>query len=140
MDDTFLALGQQLIAAQPFSGLLGLRLTAFQPGTVTLALTVEARHTQQEGWVHEGVISVLANSALIFAGGSALGMPVVTAEYTINYVRPAQGTELVARATATATAGQQAVCRAEVTILTAGQEVLVAAAQGTIIARIAAGV
>jgi uncharacterized protein (TIGR00369 family) len=140
MADEFLALGQQLIAAQPFSRGLGLRLVAFQPGAVTLALTIEARHTQQEGWVHEGVISALANSALIFAGGSALGMPVVTAEFTINYVRPAQGAELVARAEAAATAGQQAVCRCEVAVITDGQEGLVAVAQGTILARVAAGV
>ncbi len=140
MEDDFLTLGRQLIAAQPFSVLLGTRLEAFVPGQVTMALTLGPQHTEQEDLVHEGVISVLANMALIFAGGSALGMPVVTADYKINYVRPAQGAELVARASAVATAGQQAVCRGEVAVILGGQEVLVAVAQGTIIGRTAAGI
>ena len=140
MGDELLAMGRQLIAAQPFSMLLGTRLEAFVPGQVTMALTLQPQHTQQDGLVHEGVISVLANMVLIFAGGSALGMPVVTADDKINYVRPAQGTELVARASAVATAGQQAVCRSEVAAILAGQEVLVAVAQGTIIGQTAAGI
>jgi uncharacterized protein (TIGR00369 family) len=140
MADEFLALGRQLIAAQPFSAGLGIRLEAFAPGQITAALTLGPPHTQQDGWVHEGVISALAGNGLIFAGGSALGMPVVTAEFTINYVRPARGSELVARASVVAWAGQQAVCRCEVAVIADGQETLVAVAQGTIIARVAAGV
>ncbi len=140
MGNEFLAMGQQLVASQPFSELLGTRLVAFVPGQVTVALTVGPQHTEQEGRVHEGVISVLANMGLIFAGGSALGMPVVTAEYKINYVRPAQGAELLARANAVATAGQQAVCHCEIVVSGDGPEVLVAVAQGTIIGRSAAGI
>lgn len=64
----------------------------------------------------------------------------MTAEFTINYVRPAQGTALVARTTATVTAGQQALCRCEIGVIADGQAGLVALAQGTIIARMAAGV
>jgi uncharacterized protein (TIGR00369 family) len=140
MGDEFLALGRQVLAAQPFSALLGTRLEAFVPGQVTMALTLQPQHTQQDGWVHGGVLGYLAENALLFAGGSALGMPVVIAEYKINHVRPAQGAELVARASAVATAGQQAVGRCDIVVIAQAQEMLVAVAQGTIIGRAAAGV
>jgi uncharacterized protein (TIGR00369 family) len=128
-----------VVAAQPFSVLLGARLDAFAPGQVTMAIPLQPRHTQQTGAVHDGVIGYLAANAMIFAGGSALGMPVVVAGYTINYVRPAQGAELVARANAVATAGRQAVCRCEIWATTPAHEVLVAVAQGTILAQAADG-
>ena len=137
--DNFLELGRQVIAAQPFSVLLGARLEAFAPGEVTMALTLQAQHTQQDGVAHDGVIGYLAATALIFAGGSALGTPVTVAEYKINFLRPAESGELVARAKAVGTAGQQAVCRCEIQVVTPEAELLVAVAQGTVISRSAAG-
>lgn len=131
--EEFRALGQQLLDAQPFSVLLGGRVVAFTPGQVTMALTITPQHTQQDGVVHNGIIGYLAESGLIFAGGSALGTPVHTAGYMINYVQPAQGAELQARAQAVATAGRRAVCRCKVWAITQGQETLVAVAQGTIV-------
>lgn len=38
-----------------------------------------------------GVISYLVDSAITFAGGSVLGEHVVTAEYKVNYLKPARG-------------------------------------------------
>jgi uncharacterized protein (TIGR00369 family) len=135
-NEEFRALGQQVLDSQPFSVLLGTRLVAFVPGEVTLALEVKPEHRQQYGFAHGGVISYLADNALTFAGGSKLGVEVITSEYKINYVRPAQGAELVARASAVATGGRQAVCRCEIWSIGPGQEeVLVAVAQGTIVRR-----
>jgi len=59
-------------------------------------------------------------------------VPVVTSEYKINYVRPAIGERLIARARAVHVSQSQAVCQCEVFALTAGQETLCAIAQGTI--------
>ena len=53
---------------------------------------------QQHGFVHGGVISYLADNALTFAGALVLGPRVITAEYKINYLRPAVNGTLVARA------------------------------------------
>ncbi|HMA33917.1 MAG TPA: PaaI family thioesterase [Chloroflexia bacterium] len=133
----FLALGRQVLATQPFSVLLGARLEAFQPGRVTLALTLKPEHMQQHGMAHGGVVSYLADNALTFAGGSALGVEVITAEFKINYARPARGSALIARASVVATSGRQAVCRCDVWAVQEGGEVLVAAAQGTIVRRAA---
>jgi uncharacterized protein (TIGR00369 family) len=136
MGNEMVELAQQLLDSQPFSVLLGTRVAAFVPGDVTMRLPLRPDHTQQEGRVHSAVIAALAETALIFAGGSALGVPVVTAAYTINYVQPAAGAALVAQAQALTTEGGRAVCRCEVRVAAAdGTEVLVAAAQGTIVPR-----
>lgn len=129
---SFLELGQQVLAAQPFSVLLQARLTAFSPGTVELVVPIQPTLLQQDGFVHGGVISYAADNALTFAGGSALGQAVVTSEYKINYLRPATGELLIARASVLATGKRQAVCRCDVFASAKGAERLCATAQGTI--------
>jgi uncharacterized protein (TIGR00369 family) len=89
---------------------------------------------QQHGFVHGGVLSYLADNALTYAGGTALNGPAVTSEMKINYVRPAIGERLVARAIAMHTGKTQSVCRCDVFVIKDGQEKLCAIAQGTIAA------
>jgi acyl-coenzyme A thioesterase PaaI-like protein len=58
----------------------------------------------------------------------------VTSGYTIDYLRPATGETLVARASAVSVSRRRAVCRCSVHAVTGGERVLVAVAQGTIAA------
>src|SRR6476661_7179479 len=44
MSDEFLTMGRAVLAAQTFSALLGLRMDAFTPGLVTLALPLQPAH------------------------------------------------------------------------------------------------
>lgn len=130
-----LQLGQRILAEQPFSVLLGAELTAFEPGRAKLTLPVRRDHLQQHGFVHGGAVSYLADNALTYAGGSALpGLGVVTSEYKINYLRPAVGDALVARASVLYAGKTQAVCRCDVFAVKDGNEKLCATAQGTIVA------
>ena len=131
--ETFLAMGRDVLAKQPFSALLGAELAALSPGKVDLQLVLKPEHLQQNGFAHGGVVSYLADNALTFAGGTAMQVPVVTSEFKINYVRPAVGERLVARATADAVSKTQAVCRCEVFAVKDGAEKLCALAQGTIV-------
>ena len=128
-----LAKGREVLAEQPFSRLLGARLTVLTPGRAELELTLRTELLQQNGFAHGGVVSYLADNALTYAGGSALGFAVVTSEFKINYVRPAIGERLVARARATHVSRSQAVCQCEVYAIGAGSEKLCAIAQGTIV-------
>lgn len=130
--DTMLNTGRQVLAAQPFSVLLGAELLEFKHGSAILKVPVRADLKQQHGFLHGGVISYAADNALTFAGGSALGAPVVTAEFKINYLRPGQGEAIVARATVIHSGKTQAVCRCDVFALRDGSETLCATAQGTI--------
>ena len=132
MDD-ILPLGQQALASQPFSVLVGAELTAFSPGLAELRIAIMPQLKQQHGFVHGGVISYAADNALTFAAGSVLGPAILTSEFKINYLRPAIGTTLVARATVIHSSKTQAVCRCDVFVAREGQEELCAAAQGTIV-------
>ena len=132
--EVFLAMGRDILAQQPFSILLGAQLNALEPGRCELQVTVAEHLKQQHGFVHGGVLSYLADNALTYAGGTALRVPVLTGEFKINYVRPAVGDRLVARAEAVHVGKTQAVCRCEVFAVSASGEKLCALAQGTIVA------
>ena len=128
----FLAMGREVLARQPFSVLLGAELVALEPGRCELGVVITEQLKQQMGFAHGGVVSYLADNALTYAGGTALRVPVVTSEYKINYVRPAVGERLIARARAVHVGRTQAVCQCEVFVVTAGHEKLCALAQGTV--------
>jgi uncharacterized protein (TIGR00369 family) len=131
--EAFLQMGRDILAQQPFSGLLGAELTALSPGQVELQLPLRDELKQQHGFAHGGVVSYLADNALTYAGGTAMQVPVVTSEFKINYVRPALGERLVARARAESTGQAQSVARCEVYAVVGGVEKLCALAQGTIV-------
>lgn len=129
----FLQKGQAFLALQPFSVLIGAELHALSKGHCELHVPVAETIQQQDGFVHGGVVSYAADNALTFAGGTALGVRVVTSEFKINYLRPAIGERLIARAQAVYVGQSQAVCRCDVFAVMNGEEKLCAVAQGTIV-------
>jgi acyl-coenzyme A thioesterase PaaI-like protein len=74
----------------------------------------------------------LTDNALTFAVGSVLDPRVLTQEYKINYLRPAGGERLSARALAVSAGRRHAVCRCDVFDVGADGEETLCAAQGTI--------
>ena len=64
--------GQQALKSQPFSALIGARLTSLSEGKAVLEVPIREELLQQNGCV---------------AGGSVLGPVVLTSEYKINYLR-----------------------------------------------------
>ncbi len=121
-----------VLAAQPFSMLLGTELSALSADSAVLELPLTDRLKQQFGFAHGGVLSYLADNALTYAGGAALGHAVVTVEMKINYLRPAIGDRLIACASVVSASRNFAVTRCEVFVRSDGKESLCAAAQGTI--------
>ncbi|MCP3164099.1 PaaI family thioesterase [Myxococcus qinghaiensis] len=132
--ESLMEMGQQVLKQQAFSTLMGTRLVHLTKGEAVLELPLRAELGQQHGFVHGGVLSYMADNALTFAGGSAMAAPVVTSEFKINYVRPAQGSMLIARARALHAGRRQSVCHCDVFVVTEKGETLVAVAQGTIAA------
>jgi uncharacterized protein (TIGR00369 family) len=130
--DPFLAMGRRVLATQPFSVLIGAELAALGHGTCELGLAITPQLKQQNGFAHGGIVSYLADNAITFAGGSALQVPVVTSEYKINYLRPAIGERLLARARTVHVGKSQAVCQCEIVVVAGGSEKVCAVAQGTI--------
>lgn len=120
------------LASQPFSRLLGARLTEFGDGAATLELDVREELQQQNGYLHGGVLAYAADNALTFAAGTVLGPAILTAGFTIDYLRPATGVALRARAVVVQAGRSRATCRCEVyTMDGEGAATLCAAAQGS---------
>lgn len=130
--DEMLEMGRQVLAAQPFSVLIGAELIGFSVGRAELKVPIRHELKQQHGFLHGGVVSYAADNALTYVGGSVLGPGVVTSEFKINYVRPALGDYIVARATSIYVGKTQAVCRCDVYAVNDTKESLCATAQGTI--------
>lgn len=126
--------GRKVLESQPFSVLVGAKLANISEGEVVLEVPIRPTLFQQYGFVHGGVVSYLADNALTFAGGTVLGLSVLTSEYKINYLKPARGSTLVARASVVSAGRRQAVCRCDVFAASAdGDETFCATAQGTIV-------
>lgn len=130
MSDLF-SWAKAVLAQQPFSVLVGAELVRFEPGFAELALPLRDDLRQQHGFAHGGVLSYLADNAMTFAGGTVLG-DALTLETKINFVKPARGDRLVARAEVAHAGKRQAVVRCQVFALQGDQEQLCAVAQGTI--------
>lgn len=127
------AFAQGIFDSQPFSQFLGAELTAVGSDSAEIRVRNRKELQQQHGFIHGGVIGYLADNALTFAGGLALGGDALTAEYKINYAKPAIGDAIVARASAVVTTRRQAVCTCAIFTLDGDEEKLVAVAQGTIV-------
>ena len=122
-----------VLAAQPFSRLLGAQLNTFGLDGIELEVPVRPPHRQQQGFAHGGLLGYAADNALTFAAGVVVGPGVLTAGYTINnLLAPVVGDRLVTRAVVVS-AGQR--------LITAGCELIephpehdrvCAIAQGTI--------
>jgi uncharacterized protein (TIGR00369 family) len=129
-----LAMAQQVLDSQPFSRLLGARITAFGNGQAVLEVDVREELHQQNGYLHGGVIAYAADNSITFAAGTTLGPAVLTGGFSVQYIRPATGVTLVARASVVHSGCRQAVVRCDLFTENAdGDETLCAVAQGTVL-------
>lgn len=133
--EELLARGQQALANQSFSVLMGAQLVALSPGHTELLIPLRPDFYQHHGFAHGGVVGYVADTALGFVGGAVLGPNAVSAEYKINFVQPARGEKLIARSTVIAAGKRQAICRCDVFAVDGANEYLCATAQGTIVKR-----
>ena len=128
-----LELAQKVLAEQPFSRLLGARVTAFGDGEATLELDIRQELLQQYGFVHGGVVSYAADNTLTLAAATVVGPGLITSGFTIDYLRPATGEILRAHAQVVRAGRTRVVSRCDVsTVDTDGKQTLCAVAQGNI--------
>lgn len=89
---------------------------------------------QQHGFVHGGVVGMIADSAAGYAAMTTVpaSASVLTVEYKMNLVAPADGEKLVARGAVVRAGRTLIVTQAEVFAVSGGQETLCALMQQTI--------
>jgi len=123
-------------AQQPIMNLIGARLSLVEPGVVEITLPYRADLAQQHGYLHAGVVATIADSACGYAAFTLMpaGSNVLSVEFKVNLLRPAQGVEFVTRAEVIKAGRTLTVVRADVFGIDdkAGKE-LVATMQGTMI-------
>jgi uncharacterized protein (TIGR00369 family) len=123
-------------AQQQIMKLIGARLSMVEPGVVEITLPYRADLAQQHGYLHAGVVATIADSACGYAAYSLMpaGSEVLSVEFKVNMLRPAQGPEFVARAEVIKAGRTLTVVRADVFGVTGNAErELVATMQGTMI-------
>jgi len=131
--DNIEAFAQQVFDSQPFSRFMGAQLMGCTCDSAEISLELQEHHKQQHGFAHGGVISYLADNAVTFAGGLALGGNALTAEFKINYLRPAVGQRLIAQASARHAGKRMAICQCEIYAIDKQNRKLCALAQGTVV-------
>jgi len=87
-------------ALQPVMELIGARLSLVQPGIVEITLRHRPDLGQQDGYLHAGILTTIADSASGYAAYSLMpaNSSVLSVEFKVNLLRPAQGATFVARA------------------------------------------
>jgi len=121
-------------AQQPIMNLIGARLVTVEPGVVEITLPYRADLTQQNGYLHAGVVTTIADSACGYAAMSLMPAEagVLSVEFKVNLLRPARGESFLARAEVIKAGRTLTVVRADVFALAEDAErQLVATMQGT---------
>lgn len=121
--------------SQKFMQHLGAELTALHPGFCEIRVPYRDELTQQHGYLHAGVSGAIADSASGYAAYTLMPRDsnVLTVEYKLNLVAPAQGESLVARARVLRAGKTLTTCAADVFAVTGSEEKLVATSLSTII-------
>jgi uncharacterized protein (TIGR00369 family) len=114
-DPKFAARVRDSFARQKAMALIGASLTVVEPGYVEIALPWRDDLTQQKGFVHGGILGMIADTACGYAAFSLMpaDCSLVTVEYKINILNPARGS-LVAKGEVVKPGRTLTVARAEV--------------------------
>jgi uncharacterized protein (TIGR00369 family) len=112
---------------------IGASLGTVEPGAVDVVLPFRDDLTQQDGFLHAGVVAAVADSACGYAAHTLMpvGARVLSIEFKLNLLSPAVGERLVARARVIRAGRTITVCRADVVAITDNDEKLVATMTGT---------
>lgn len=119
---------------QAFMATLGAELTHVGPGAAEIRLAVRPELMQQHGFIHAAVVAGIGDSACGYAAFTLMprATGVLTIEYKINLMAPAQGETLVARGRVIRAGRTISVCQAEIVAVVSGAEKAVALLVSTV--------
>lgn len=113
---------------------LGAELAEVSPGRVVIRLPFRDELAQQHGFFHAGTTTAIADSAGGYAGLSVFSEDgeVLTVEFKINLLAPARGECLEATGSVIRSGRTLTVCQLGVFAVAAGERILVALGQQTL--------
>jgi uncharacterized protein (TIGR00369 family) len=120
-------------AEQRVMATIGASLGVVEPGAVDVILPFREDLTQQDGFIHAGIVAAVADSACGYAAHSLMpaAARVLSIEFKLNLLSPAVGERLEARGRVLRAGRTITVCRADVSAITGKSEKLVATMVGT---------
>jgi uncharacterized protein (TIGR00369 family) len=113
---------------------IGAELTSVARGIVEIKLPFDLKLTQQDGFVHAGVVTSVLDSACGYAALSVAPeeVEVLTVEFKVNLLTPAVGEFFIARALVKRAGKTLTICTADAFAVRNGEEQLIATMLGTI--------
>jgi uncharacterized protein (TIGR00369 family) len=123
-------------ARQGYMTAIGAELVHVAAGEVDIMLPFNERLTQQDGFIHAGVVAGVTDSACGYAALTTMeaSAEVLTVEFKINLLAPAAGERLVARGRVLRSGRTLTVCRGEALTMSDGEEKHVATLTATLMA------
>jgi uncharacterized protein (TIGR00369 family) len=131
---SFAAEVRRSFAMQSIMQVIGAELSRVEPGVVEITMPYRTEFTQQNGYLHAGIVTTIADSACGYAAYSLMpaGSEVLSVEFKVNLLRPAKGDTFLARAEVIKPGKTLTVVKADVFGLSSdGEQNLVASMLGT---------
>jgi uncharacterized protein (TIGR00369 family) len=113
---------------------IGASIGALEPGYCAVELVPRADLSQQHGYVHAGIVAAIVDTAGGYAGFTLFpsDSSVLTVEFKLNLLAPAQGEQLVAEGFVVKSGRTLTITRGEVHAVDRGRRTLVALMQQTL--------
>jgi uncharacterized protein (TIGR00369 family) len=123
-------------AAQRAMQTLGIRIARLEPGEVDLAMDYAPEYSQQNGFVHAGIITAGLDNACGIAAFTLMpaGADILTVEFKTNLLAPAKGERFEFRGQVVKPGRTLTVCEGRAYATNHGVESLVATMTGTLMA------
>jgi uncharacterized protein (TIGR00369 family) len=123
-------------AAQQAMHTLGISIARLEPGEVDLSMGYSPEFTQQNGFVHAGIITAALDTACGIAAFTLMpkGADILTVEFKTNLLAPAKGERFVFRSAVIKPGRTLTICEARAFAQHQGTEILIATMTGTLMA------
>ena len=110
-------------------------ITHISPGEAHITAPFDERFTQQDGFLHAGIVTTLIDSACGCAAYTLMpvGSRVLSVEFKVNLLNPAKGESFRAEGRVVKSGKTLTVCEGKLFALSDGQETFVAMMQATMI-------
>ncbi len=136
MNDNYRSRVEESFALQNAMQTIGCEIKSIEPGRITLGFPYDEKLTQQNGFLHAGMLATAMDSACGYAAFSLMpeGSAVLAVEFKINLLAPAKGERFRVVGEVLKPGRTISVCQSDAFAEFDGKEKLVAQMTGTIMA------